>query len=101
MQAVDGMQVPILSFIISLIPSKTYMGVLVLISAQEENDLHARIFSHLDCPGFTEQKTDQTTWRFAYDVSVLRSHRTIDLARELPGAENTAMKRLVVMFPWH
>ena len=29
------------------------MGVLVFISTKEENDLHARIFSHLHCPGFT------------------------------------------------
>ena len=30
---------------------------------------------------------------------MLRSHRTIDLAAELAGAENTAMRRVVVMFP--
>ena len=34
------------------------MGVLVLISSKEENDLHSRIFFHLDCPGFTEQRTN-------------------------------------------
>ena len=49
------------------IDEMTYMGVLVLVSAQEEKDLHTRIFSHLDSPGFTEQKTNQTSWSFTYD----------------------------------
>ena len=40
----------------TLLPSQTYMGVLVFISTKEENYLHARIFSHVHCPGFTEQK---------------------------------------------
>ena len=31
---------------------------------------------------------------------MLRSHRTMALARELAGAENTAMRRLMAVLPW-
>ena len=82
--------------LLQLLSTQTCLDVLVLILAEEEEELHPRIFSHLDCPGFTEEKT-----KLVNNSQPDSSYRTTALALEFPGAEKTAMRRLVVMLPSH